>query len=276
MEWSTGHIYRLLNNRVYIGEIAHKEKIYPGEHEGIIERKTWEKVQAILSDGTRDKQSIARTRTIAPLRGVIRCGHCGCAMGPTYTRKKDRLYTYYICEKNAKRAVSTCSLKRLPAGDIEKAVIEQLSAVFRTPTLVAKTYLAARDIETAERDRLLSRKAQLERDLSNIRTQVDGDATHADRVGELSRQLADVTSHCQAFEGTNITERDVSESFQSVESFWEDLFPMERNRLVRLLVEKVEVRETGIDMELKTSGMTTLVTELAGLGNEETERRESR
>jgi site-specific DNA recombinase len=36
---------------------------------------------------------------VAPLKGVIRCGHYGCAMGPTYTRKTDRQYTYDICEK---------------------------------------------------------------------------------------------------------------------------------------------------------------------------------
>lgn len=33
-EWNTAHIYRLLNNRIYIGEIAHKDRSYPGEHEG--------------------------------------------------------------------------------------------------------------------------------------------------------------------------------------------------------------------------------------------------
>jgi site-specific DNA recombinase len=40
-----------------------------------------------------------------------------------------------------------------------------------------------------------------------------------------------------------------------------------------LVVEKVEVRETGIDMELKTNGLTTLITELAGLACEVNERR---
>ena len=55
-------------------------------------------------------------------------------------------------------------------------------------------------------------------------------------------------------------------------TFWEDLFPLERNRLIRLLVEKVELRETGIDMELKTEGMTSLIIELSGLTSEARER----
>ena len=57
-----------------------------------------------------------------------------------------------------------------------------------------------------------------------------------------------------------------------METFWNDLFPLERNRLIRLLVEKVELRETGIDMELKTEGMTSLIIELSGLASEARER----
>ena len=289
-EWNTGHIYRLLNNRVYIGEIAHKDRSYPGEHEGIIDRTTWDKVQAILEDNKPVKVSMARTKMVAPLKGVIRCGHCGCAMGPTYARKNGRHYTYYICQKDSKRTVSRCPLKRIPAGDIEQAVVEQLSAVFRTPTLVAKTYFAARDIEQVERERLFKQKAQLEMELSQAREQaIELMKPGNDQPGktemlttvnrqavELSKQLTHVSERCRAYRGNSITEQDVSEAFQNVEGFWEDLFPVERNRLIRLLVDKVEIRETGIDMELRTNGLTTLIAELAGLACEVTERRPSR
>lgn len=55
-----------------------------------------------------------------------------------------------------------------------------------------------------------------------------------------------------------------------------DFFPVERNRLIRRLVDKVEIRETGIDMELHTNGLTTLIAELADLACEVTEERTSR
>jgi site-specific DNA recombinase len=282
--------YRLLNNRAYIGETVHKGESYPGEHEAIVDRKSWDKVQAVLADNKPAKVSMARTKMVAPLKGVIRCGHCGCAMGPSYTRKNDRQYTYYICQKDAKRTVSRCPLKRVPAGDIEQAVVEQLSAVFRTPTLVAKTYFAAREIESVEKKRLIRQKVQLEEDLVQARQQAvelmkpgndgpDNDkvlATVNRQAVDLSRQLALVAARCKTYQGSGITEQDVSEAFSSVKTFWKDLFPIERNRLIRLLVEKVEIRETGIDMELKTNGLTTLITELAGLACEVNERRASR
>lgn len=224
---------------------------------------------------------------ISPLQGVIRCGHCDCSMGPTYTQKGERRYTYYICEKDAKRAVSRCPLKRVPAGDIEKAVLEQLDAVFRTPTLVAKTYFAAKEMEEAERDRLTKQKEQLEEDLALVRKRAlelmspDGNEPEREaklakinqRAVTLTRQLANVSAGLRVFESDQVTERDVSKAFESIETFWEDLFPLERNRLVRLLVDSVKIRETGIDMELKTNGLTSLITELTGLACEVKERR---
>ena len=45
--WNTGHIYRLLGNRLYMGEVVHKGKRYPGEQEAIVSKGLWEKVQAV-------------------------------------------------------------------------------------------------------------------------------------------------------------------------------------------------------------------------------------
>ena len=270
--------------------MVHKGKRYPGEQEAIVSKGLWEKVQAVLSENTRARQTKAKTKIISPLQGVVRCGYCDGAMGLTYTQKGPRRYTYYHCAKDAKRAVSRCRLKRVPAGDIERVVLEQLSAVFRTPTLVSQTYFAAKGMVETERERLLTQKEQLEHAHRKLRERAlaeaapNGNATDPgptlvelnQEAVSLSRQLTDVSVRAQAFEADPVAEREVAEAFQSVETFWEDLFPLERNRLIRLLVEKVEIRETGIDMELKTRGLTNLIIELSGLASEAKERSQSR
>ena len=58
-----------------------------------------------------------------------------------------------------------------------------------------------------------------------------------------------------------------------MDSLWSDLFPEERNRLVRLLVMRIEVYDTAIDLVLKTKGLTSLAAELAGLTNESLQRK---
>lgn len=286
-EWNTSHVYRLLNNCIYIGKIAHKDRQYEGEHEGIVDLEIWKSVQKILSENKPIKVALSRAETVAPLKGVIRCGHCDSSMGPTYAKKNGRRYSYYLCERDTKRAVSQCPVRRVAAGEIESAVVHQLGAVFRSPTLVAKTFFAARELERAEIDRLEKRKNEISDELTELRQEaielMRPECTKPDkeqklmqvnqRAIELSRALTNVTEQKSAVTTANITERDISEAFQNIEEFWDVLYPAERNRLIRLIVEKIEVRETGIDMEVRTGGLATLITELAGLTVEIKERK---
>src|SRR6266511_1852169 len=45
-----GALYKILNNRAYLGDAVHKGTPYPGEHEAIIDRPTWDKVHTIFAD----------------------------------------------------------------------------------------------------------------------------------------------------------------------------------------------------------------------------------
>ena len=50
-----GAIYLMLQNRIYRGEIVHKGKSYPGEHEAIVDEAIWNNVQAILTQNRVDR-----------------------------------------------------------------------------------------------------------------------------------------------------------------------------------------------------------------------------
>ena len=50
-------IYRMLNNRVYIGEAVYKGTSYPGEHGAIIDRQDWDSVHAILTESPAQARS---------------------------------------------------------------------------------------------------------------------------------------------------------------------------------------------------------------------------
>ena len=43
-----GDVYKLLHNRTYAGEVAHKGQVYPGEHEAIVPRELWDRAHAVL------------------------------------------------------------------------------------------------------------------------------------------------------------------------------------------------------------------------------------
>ena len=47
-KWDTGTVYRILSNPVYAGYTKHYDVNYEGEHEAIIPRDQWEKVQQMM------------------------------------------------------------------------------------------------------------------------------------------------------------------------------------------------------------------------------------
>jgi site-specific DNA recombinase len=136
------YLYRMLGNRAYVGEAVHKGQSYPGEHEAIINRDIWNKVHAILTESPRKRAASTRAQTPALLRGLL-FGPDGAAFSPTHTRKGGRLYRYYVSQSVLKHGAGASPIGRVPAGEIEAAVIDQLRVVFRQPEIVAGTWKAA-------------------------------------------------------------------------------------------------------------------------------------
>jgi site-specific DNA recombinase len=132
-----GYIYKLLNNRVYVGEAVHKGTAYPGEHEAIIDRRLWDKVHAVLGESPRKRAMHTRAQTPALLKGLLFAPN-GAAMTPTHTRRKGKLYRYYISTRVLKQAADACSVRRVPAGEIEAAVIHHVRALLRAPDLFSE------------------------------------------------------------------------------------------------------------------------------------------
>ncbi len=138
-----GVLYKLLNNRVYIGEAVHKGTSYPGEHEAIIDRKLWDQVHAILKESPRKRAGRVRAQTPALLKGLL-FGPDGTAMSPTHTRKSGRLYRYYASQTAMKRGGSDCPVRLVPAAEIERIVLDQVRKLLQTPEVIVQTWRAAR------------------------------------------------------------------------------------------------------------------------------------
>jgi DNA invertase Pin-like site-specific DNA recombinase len=139
-----GYLYILLNNRAYIGEAVHKGTAYPGEHQPIITRELWDKVHAILQESPRKRAAKARgSNTPAPLKGLL-FGPDNRAFTPAYTRRGNRLYRYYVSTAVIKRGPEACVIRRVPAAEIEAAIIDQVRALVRAPEIIVRTWKEAR------------------------------------------------------------------------------------------------------------------------------------
>jgi len=134
-----GFLYKLLGNRVYLGEAVHKGTSYPGEHEAIIDRELWDKVHSILKESPRQRAANTRSTTPALLKGLI-FTDTGAAMTPTATKKGSRLYRYYTSmDLIRNRPTGDASgPQRLPAGMVEDAVIGEIRRMIATPEIKAR------------------------------------------------------------------------------------------------------------------------------------------
>lgn len=130
-------LYKLLRNRVYLGEISHKGNWHPGVHAAIIDKGLWGQVHEILaSDGhTRSVETKARSRTDALLRGLL-YAPSGERMYPTYSNKNGRKYRYYFSKSEARFGAESKTYARLPADEVEAATLAQIKNVLSSPESV--------------------------------------------------------------------------------------------------------------------------------------------
>jgi site-specific DNA recombinase len=148
-----GIIYKLLNNRTYVGEVEHKGAVYPGEHEAIVDRASWDQVHVILAQNRHRRARHTRATTPALLKGLI-YGPDDRAMAPSHTRKRGRVYRFYRTATSLKLCHGACPIRAVPAGEVEAAVINQVRVLLRAPEVLVRTWRATQTDgeETDERE----------------------------------------------------------------------------------------------------------------------------
>jgi site-specific DNA recombinase len=124
-----GTLYYLLSNRFYIGEVKYKDEILPGEQPPIMDRELFEAVRQ-KSFAQWSHRTVARNKSDQLLTGLL-FDDAGHRMIPTHATKAGIRYRYYasttVLQGEAKTA-SAGSVSRVPAANIEDAIINSLEA----------------------------------------------------------------------------------------------------------------------------------------------------
>lgn len=125
--FSRGHLYRILTSPLYIGQIGHKDKVYPGQHRGIIEQSVWDAVQAKLSENRQGNRQRTGAQSMSLLAGLVWDDQGG-RLTPSHSKKGERRYRYYIsnCLLQQNREDVPDAL-RIPANELEGVVMQALS-----------------------------------------------------------------------------------------------------------------------------------------------------
>ena len=80
----------------------------------------------------------------------------------------------------------------------------------------------------------------------------------------MARTITAVRRENGAAEDIGLEEGDVIEALGALEPVWGELYPTEQARILRLLIERIDVAPDGISVTLHAAGIRSLVAKLAG------------
>lgn len=204
-----GFLYKLLNNRTYLGEIIHLGNNYQGQHKPIISHALWEKSRSVMKENPRKRQIRTRGLSTALLQGLCVCGGCQSMMTPTHSKKPNgRVYRYYKPSAHLKNNCEDCPVGPVPAGELENIVLNQIRVAICTPEMMVRVW---------------------------------------------RESIKD--NH-------GITEQQVRDGLQNMHLIWDELFPLEQARLLRLLIEKIIVNHDRIDIRIHAEGLNSLIRDI--------------
>ena len=130
--YSRGALYHLLNNRIYIGEIVHRDQCHPGLHETIVPQELWNKVAARLKENNQAHRTEKSQSTPSLLTGKLFDSN-GVRFTPTHAVKNAKRYRYYTSQVVVRKAGVKPVITRFPAQELEKFITTQIGLLLQTP-----------------------------------------------------------------------------------------------------------------------------------------------
>ena len=135
LPFSRGALFHLLKNRIYLGEIVHRDRVYPGQHPAIVDAETFEAVQARLAANSAP-QSTGLVRTaMSPLTGRL-FDETGARMTPSFAYGRAgrtfRYYTSTTIQRGRRDDVTVAPIRRVSAPQLEALVAERMARLIGT------------------------------------------------------------------------------------------------------------------------------------------------
>jgi site-specific DNA recombinase len=132
LSFARGHIYKILSNPLYIGEIEHRGVRYPGQHPPLIDAAIWDAVQAQLAANHHENRTRTNAKSKSLLAGLI-FDDAGNRLVSSHATKNGKRYRYYVTSEGTGRSVASASTPRLwfPAAMIDELVLTKLQSFLR-------------------------------------------------------------------------------------------------------------------------------------------------
>ena len=257
-------LHNLLTNPAYLGKVRYKQEIHEGEHQGIINTELWQRVQTLLAKNGRNGGSDVKNQFGALLKGLLRCSCCDASMVPSITKKGERRYRYYVCSSAQQLGWHTCPSKAVPAAEMEKFVLSQIRSLGTDPEFTDSVLKQIGSVgqteleELRERERIaIAEIRQCEADIHRLATNVVGGPEQAQRLVLAQERQQAATERLYAIrdeirdcERVPPDEEVVRQALQDFDPVWNALAPREQQRVLNILVQRVDYNGESGNVEI--------------------------
>ena len=176
--YSRGALYQILNNRIYLGEIPHREQSYPGEHDAIVPQRLWQQVQTKMKSDHQYRRNGLRMNSPSLLAGLLEDAK-GHPVTPSHTVKNGKRYRYYVSSRRKGSDVTLPhACMRVPAHEIESRVLAKLRSFLQSGDAASELASLVHGVSTEQQ--LANSAASLAQDWPS---------THTPELRELCRKI---------------------------------------------------------------------------------------
>ena len=266
-------VYKLLTNVTYIGKIRYKDETHEGEHDGIVPLDLFRRVQNQLKANGQSGGTGVRNKHNALLKGLIWCKACGRPMTHSYSCKGSKRYRYYVCGTAMQEGWAKCPAPSVPAGEIERFVVEQIQTIGTDEDLLNQTIGQIESRSDQLRMNLEAERKSLQRQLRNDHEKLQAIAANVSNNGRVAGlpelqtridtaedRLTAIASELQSLDAQAIDTADVQRLLAGFEELWQTIQPREQVRLTSLLVDRVDFDgvEGNVGITFHDTGMQSL------------------
>jgi hypothetical protein len=262
----------LIRNPIYRGAVKFEGQEFNGKHEPLVDADLWERANAAVAETKeRPGQSVdhpsfqARDANNHLFKGIAWCAACGRALVPSDSGKKSVSgvkYRYYACSLVLKESGAPCSVGRLPADALEKAVVSVLGEAAKHPAIIKEIVEVSRSTQRRDVEELRAELAKKKQSVATVEKQL-GNCADAiakggvDVLGDaLVRRATDLREERRrilveqerlrqelaASDAMVMEEKRVRQNLERFSELLPNLTPAEQKELVSLFIERVDVR----------------------------------
>jgi site-specific DNA recombinase len=126
--WTPNRILGVLRNPTYIGQLPFNGDRHQASHEPLIDRELFERAQLLLTERSDSASAQAANASHYLLTGFLHCQRCGHGFVGTAAHGNGGIYRYYTCFSRQRHGTARCDQERLPAGQLEEAIVAETLA----------------------------------------------------------------------------------------------------------------------------------------------------